>query len=219
MTAKITMRDVLEQIREQNAENAQVLGALLNAQAEQMQAITAVLAVVATDIGRIARAMAPAAPNYREALANYGAYNWEALGAEVLATDNDGATAILWNGYQWKRRSGTGRYGKAIWFNRPEGKDEEGNVKYLRLITFKDLDPAEPLTFQRPDPDQNGSDGNSGLHPAARSHLTYTDGTPVPANQQTIEIFNAFCYVERRKPESAAELRAWHEHHQGEEQE
>jgi hypothetical protein len=207
---RLTPTQLLENIREENAERAQVLEALANAIAEQLQATNGILAVIATDAGRIAQALQPPAPNYRHPLAAYTAFDWPSIGAEAFDKDKDGVTAVLWNGYQWKRRSGTGRFGKSIWFSRTDGKTAEGEPNYIRLITFKDLAAAERLTFEQPD-NGNGTQNDRHPDPAATAHLQYGDGSPVPINEESAIVFNAFCYAHQRKPESAEELRAWHE--------
>ena len=93
----------------------------------------------------LAQASAPAEPNYRYPLAEYGRFDWSSINAQVIAHDRSGATAVQWSGHTWTRRSGDGKFGKAIWFSRPNGQDEEGAI-YLRLVTFKDLSAAEPLS-------------------------------------------------------------------------
>lgn len=84
-------------------------------------------------------------PNYRYELGDYAGFDWASIGASIANHDGHGTTAVRWNHHVWTRRSGEGKFGKAIWFSRPNGKDESGDNKYLRLITFKDTEPAEPL--------------------------------------------------------------------------
>lgn len=218
---RVTQSDLLEAIHaalEQAKEDRFTIANLTNAQAEQMQAIVGVLAAMATDIGRMAQHLAPVAPNYRAQLGDYAGFNWSEIGAEVVTKDGHGISAVHWAGYLWKRRSGGGRFGKGIWFSRPNGKDAEGNVQYLRLITFKDLDEPEPLAFDAPDTSTPLSTG-PGRHPdqAAAQHLIYEDGAHVPDHPGTVAAFNAFTYAHRRKPKSSDELKAWHEQQQEEE--
>lgn len=205
---RITAQQTLEKVEEQG----EIIAALANAQAEQakeardqLKALTALVAIIAESLQQLAQFSAPPAPNYRSNLGEYAGFDWSKIGARVTAEDSDGATVVHWNGHQWKRRSGSGKFGRAIWFNRPEGRDEEGNVQYLRLITFKDLDQAEPLTFERPDPDNGHAQ-----EPAEAAHLKYQDGSAVPPAAETIQIFNAFMYAHRRKPKDSEELKTWH---------
>jgi hypothetical protein len=99
---------------------------------------------IALALESLVQASAPAEPNYRYPLAEYGRFDWPRIGAQVIASDRFGASAVQWNGHTWTRRSGDGKFGRAIWFSRPNGQDEDG-TQYLRLVTFKDLSEAEPL--------------------------------------------------------------------------
>lgn len=88
-------------------------------------------------------------PDLLKDLAEYPEFDWAAIGAEVLARDEDGATVVGWNGRKWKRRTHT-QYGKDIWFSACTGKNEKQENIYSKLITFgepkaTDLDEVEPL--------------------------------------------------------------------------
>ena len=185
---------------------------------DQLTAGNAILSIIATDLGRIAQALAPAGPNYRHQLAAYHNFDWSTIGATVEAADRDGVSAVHWSGYTWTRRSDDSKFGRAIWYSRANGKDSEGKTQYLKLITFADIAPAEALAFQ---PGKSGSktptpnpQPQTPADPAAAQHLTYGDGNPVPGNPDTIQVFNAFMYAHRRAPKDAAELKAWHEQQQ-----
>jgi hypothetical protein len=103
------------------------------------------LARISDTLDQIAANTAPAAPNYRRPYADFVNFDWATVGAVITARDGDGVSAVEWNGYDFTRRAGVGKFGKAIWFSRPTGKDAEGNHTYVRLITFKDPTEAEPL--------------------------------------------------------------------------
>lgn len=103
------------------------------------------LARISDTLDQIAANTAPAAPNYRRPYADFKNFDWTSVGAVITARDGDGVSAVEWNGYDFTRRAGVGKYGKAIWFSRPTGKDADGNNTYARLITFKDATEAEPL--------------------------------------------------------------------------
>lgn len=77
------------------------------------------------------------APNYRYPLSTFPKFNWEAIGAKVIATDKDGVAAVLWNNYQYVRRAPSNNFSEAIWFSRCVGKDDSGRNAYERLITFE----------------------------------------------------------------------------------
>lgn len=87
-------------------------------------------------------------PNWQRSLKGYRNGWVGAIGANLIASDQDGPTVVSWCGHVYTRRSGENKqYGAAIWFSRAVGKDSEGKNKYVRLITFKrDITPTvEPL--------------------------------------------------------------------------
>jgi hypothetical protein len=85
-------------------------------------------------------------PEWQRPLKYYPKFDWAKIGATAIAHDEHGATAVAWCGHIYTRRSGTSqKYGAAIWFSRSNGKGEDGEADYIRIITFKDLAPAEPL--------------------------------------------------------------------------
>jgi hypothetical protein len=85
------------------------------------------------------------APNYQRPLSEYPTFDWASIGATVLNRDGDGATAVEWNGQIFTRRSPSNRFQEAVWFSRHLGQDSDGNKRYARLISFKDLSDAEPI--------------------------------------------------------------------------
>lgn len=99
---------------------------------------------IAVALESIALTNAPA-PNFVKPIAAYADFDFTAIGALVRQRDAHGPTELEWGGYLWTRRSPQNKFGEAIWFSRATGKDAEGNVKYVRLITFKKMGEAEPL--------------------------------------------------------------------------
>jgi hypothetical protein len=85
------------------------------------------------------------APNYQRLLSEYPTFDWSSIGATVLNRDGDGATSVEWNGQVFMRRSPSNKFQCAIWFSRHLGQDSDGNKRYARLITFRDLNDAEPI--------------------------------------------------------------------------
>jgi DdrB-like protein len=84
-------------------------------------------------------------PNWQRPLKDYNNFNWAKIGATVVSTDTHGATKVVWCGHIYTRRSGENKkFGAAIWFSRPNGKDGD-ETNYLKLISFKNLAPAETL--------------------------------------------------------------------------
>ncbi len=100
---------------------------------------------IALALETLARAGAPAEPNYIKPLGDYREFDWESIGASVVQADADGPTHLEWGGALWTRRSPSNKFSPAIWYSRASGKDEEGNNKYLRLITFRPVGDAEPV--------------------------------------------------------------------------
>jgi hypothetical protein len=85
------------------------------------------------------------APNYQRALSEYPTFDWSSIGASVLNRDDDGVTAVEWNGQVFTRRSPNNKFDAAVWFSRCVGKDADGNNRYVRLISFKAVSEAEPI--------------------------------------------------------------------------
>jgi len=102
------------------------------------------LSRIAIALETLAQANAPA-PNFVKPIGAYHEFDFTTIGAKVVARDRLGVTAVEWGGYQWTRRSPANKFDVAIWFSRPNGKDLEGEVKWLRLITFKKTSDAEEI--------------------------------------------------------------------------
>ncbi len=80
-----------------------------------------------------------AAPNLTAPLESFATFDWSTITATVERSDQYGAAIVSWKGYQFVRRSPSNKFGEAIWFSRCVGKDEGGENRYERLITFKPL--------------------------------------------------------------------------------
>lgn len=184
---------------------------------EELKNTNALLITMAEELGRIAQSLAPISPNFRRSLAEFAAFDWSTINSIIIHSDADGPAEVQWNDHRYKRRSGDGKFGKAIWYSRPIGQSDDG-TEYARLITFKNFDPAEPLapglvqsapvSAQLPaSRTEFGQDQSSGQ--AAAAHLKYEDGIAVPNDDRTITIFNSFLGAQRRKPKDADELRTW----------
>lgn len=85
------------------------------------------------------------APNHQANLTDFPTFNWARIGATVEKRDRDGAAVVSWHGHQYTRRSASNKFQPAIWFSRAIGKDDQGENRYERLITFKVQSEAEPL--------------------------------------------------------------------------
>jgi hypothetical protein len=84
-----------------------------------------------------------AAPNYQRPLENFQAFDWSSIGAVVERSDQYGAAIVSWRGLQFVRRSPSNKFGEIIFFSRCVGKDDDGNNKYERLISFKPMSKVE----------------------------------------------------------------------------
>ncbi len=93
----------------------------------------------------IAWANSPKEPNFIHPITDYQVFAWDSIGAEVIKKDETGVTQVKWGGYIWTRRSPQNKFGEAIWFSRPAGKNSEGQTHYARLITFRKLSEVEPV--------------------------------------------------------------------------
>lgn len=107
--------------------------------------ITQHLAAISQHLAIIAAANSTAEPNYQRSLTDYAAFDWASIGANILESDQAGPTVVGHNNFVYTRRSPQNKFDAAIWYSRADGKDEDGNVKYLRLITFKQTASAEPV--------------------------------------------------------------------------
>src|SRR5262245_37334803 len=120
------------------------LGQRVNEQNEILRMIAASLQGVESHLRQMAVSSNPA-PNYQRPLSEYPIFDWPSIGATVLSRDDDGATAVEWNGQVFTRRSPGNRFESAVWFSRHLGQDADGNKRYARLITFRALSDAEPI--------------------------------------------------------------------------
>jgi DdrB-like protein len=120
------------------------LGQRINEQNEILRMIAASLQGVESHLRQMAVSSNPA-PNYQRPLSEYPIFDWPSIGATVLNRDEDGATAVEWNGQVFTRRSPSNKFDAAVWFSRHLGQDADGNKRYARLISFRALTDAEPI--------------------------------------------------------------------------
>ena len=79
------------------------------------------------------------APNLTAPLETFTTFDWASIGATVERSDQYGAAIVFWRGLQFVRRSPSNKYQEIIFFSRCVGKDDDGNNKYERLISFKPM--------------------------------------------------------------------------------
>jgi len=112
------------------------LGNRISEQSRIFQMIAASLQGIESNLRQIAISSNPA-PNYQRSLSEFTTFDWHLIGATVLNRDDDGVTAVEWNGQVFTRRSPNNRFTEAVWFSRCVGKDPDGNNRYVRLIYRK----------------------------------------------------------------------------------
>jgi hypothetical protein len=83
------------------------------------------------------------APNYQYPLESFTTFDWTSIGATIVQSDQYGAAIVSWRGQQFVRRSPSNKFDPAIWFSRCVGKDDSGENRYERLVTFKPLSKVE----------------------------------------------------------------------------
>jgi DdrB-like protein len=120
------------------------LGQRINEQNELLRMIATSLEGIESHLRQIAFSSNPA-PNYQRPLSEFLTFDWPSIGATVLNRDDDGVTAVEWNGQVFTRRSPNNKFDAAVWFSRHFGKDSDGKNKYLRLITFKPPSESGPI--------------------------------------------------------------------------
>lgn len=100
---------------------------------------------IADALERLASGGKPSAPNHVRPIEAYAGFDFAEIGAEIVHSDKDGPTHLAWGGLIFTRRSPTNKFEPVIWYSAPAGKDENGEVMYVRLITFKQIKDAEEL--------------------------------------------------------------------------
>ena len=108
--------------------------------------LLAVLNRIAFSLEKIANQGQPIEPNFVRPLVDFATFDWSSIGAEVVSTDEYGPTHVNFDGTIWTRRSPANKYDPVIFFSRAVGKDDAGNTRYLRLITFREIKEAEPVS-------------------------------------------------------------------------
>jgi hypothetical protein len=85
------------------------------------------------------------APRLTGDITRFSDYDWERQGIEVLELDVQGPTRVEWNNREFRRRSVSNKFGKAIMFSDAIGKKEDGSTDYDTLIIFKEIPPVDKL--------------------------------------------------------------------------
>ncbi len=112
----------------------------------QVERLLGLLGSIAGSLATIERSLLPEAPNYKRPIADYADFDWSSIGAQVIKTDQWGVAQVEHNDQVYTRRAPENKFGEAIWFSRPDGKDADGNNRFLRLITFRTFGEAEPIS-------------------------------------------------------------------------
>ncbi len=143
------------------------------------------LARIADALERIAAGGGPVAPDYQRPIEEYASFDWSTINASVVARDNDGPTHIEHGGVIYTRRSPQNKFEPAIWFSKASGRNEDGDVQYLKLITFRTIKGADPLPSKLAGQIHNQP-------PAAQSNGKQQGGSaPAPAGKISLADANA----------------------------
>jgi hypothetical protein len=92
------------------------LGQRIGEQNEILRAIAASLQGVEAHLRQMA-VSSNTAPNYQRLLSEYPTFDWSSIGATVLNRDDDGVTAVEWNGQVFTRRSASNKFPEAVWYS------------------------------------------------------------------------------------------------------
>ncbi len=131
----------------------------------------------------IALANAPKAPNFVRTIGEYPGFDWAGMGAQVVTSDEYGAATVRWGGYLWTRRAPDNKFGEAVWFSRPDGKDGDGKTRYVRLVTFKKPGEAEPMGRKAETAVRSAAESAGAIEaPAAAKQLPAPGQAPAAAN-------------------------------------
>ncbi len=86
-------------------------------------------------------------PQWCKPIKEFKNFDWQTIGATVIKSDRYGAAVVEWKSREYVRRSPENKFATAIYFSRSIGKDPTtGKANYERLITFKELASAEPIS-------------------------------------------------------------------------
>jgi hypothetical protein len=125
------------------------------------EATNRLLSVIATSLKAIEHSLttleqsqAPLSPNYRRRYREYSSFNWQSIGAKIVATDTHGAAEVEWSGHRFDRTTGEKFNEKFIIFSRPTPEWTQTNKTYHTLIKFADYNktPLDPQPEQEPAP-------------------------------------------------------------------
>ena len=81
------------------------------------------------------------APNFQFPLSSYRQFNWSSIQAEVMETDANGPTLVKHKNRIYKRRTGDGKFGDAIWYS-----FALSDKNYVSLIKFSEKSAVEPVS-------------------------------------------------------------------------
>lgn len=85
-------------------------------------------------------------PSFKRPIEEYTNFDWSQIGAQVITRDDYGVAQVSFRGKIYTRRNPENKYKEAIFYSTCIGKDEKGENKYERLITFTKIESAEPLS-------------------------------------------------------------------------
>lgn len=133
---------------------------------------------IEASLSQIVSAQNPS-PNYTRHIAEFLTFDWLTINARVTETDQDGPSVVEWQNKLFKRRAGNPTFGEnVIYFSRSIGKDESGQNRYERLITFKEMGEARELSRK------TAKTVQAGVRPAHSDYKKVGSGQSNPAGQR-----------------------------------
>lgn len=137
------------------------------------------LKTISQQLNALINSEAPLSPNYRRRLAEYKRFDWDSIGAQVIASDESGAVEVEYSAHRFDRRQGNKYDGDFIIFSRPAGKNGDAQA-YHTLIRFADYN-AAPL--DTPEPETVSQKWPRRVRPSPESPT----GAPAPADEEEKE--------------------------------
>lgn len=114
---------------------------------QQFEIIVDLLARILDQLETISSSHEIKAPQLCKPLKEFKNFDWQSIGAKILQSDRFGAAVVEWRSREYIRRSPENKFGTAIFFSRSIGIDQNtGKNSYERLITFKEIANAEPIS-------------------------------------------------------------------------
>jgi len=156
-----------------------------------------------SSLERIAAALEMQVPDmiHKRRIQDYDGFDFATIGAEVVDSDQYGATQILYRGKIYKRRSGKEDYGVAVWFSRSLGSNQwETAIKFVPVTESKPLGKAEIETLERMAKEPEAPNGDPKPQPSKRVEKVKAERPPEEKPEQVYEKVAGEPYVSQPVP-------------------